>query len=164
MRSHWSSGVTLEQVALGGAVALADDQLKPPAGQVVKRRVVLERPHRVEQRQRRHRREQPDPLVSAARWLSTTVGEEEMNGRSCRSPTPKPSKPSSSASRALSMTSRNRSAVETLRPGDRVRGVHDQRDGDEPHDAALAAAARRVRAGRRPSGASPRWSRSVVPV
>ncbi len=49
----------------------------------------------------------------AAMWLRTTGGEEEMNGRSCRSPTPKPSKPSSSASRAPSMTSRNRAAVET---------------------------------------------------
>ena len=44
-------------------------------------------------------------------WLSTTGGEDEMNGRSCRSPTPKPSKPSSSASRAVSTTSRNRSVV-----------------------------------------------------
>ena len=54
--------------------------------------------------------------VSAAMWLSTTGGEEEMNGRSCRSPTPKPSKPSSSASRALSITSRKRSWVDFCTP------------------------------------------------
>ena len=39
-----------------------------------------------------------------------------MNGRSCRSPTPKPSKPSSSASRALPSTSPNRSAVDFCTP------------------------------------------------
>ena len=45
-------------------------------------------------------------VVRAAMWLSTTGGEEEMNGRSCRSPTPYPSKPSSSARTALSTTAR----------------------------------------------------------
>jgi hypothetical protein len=54
--------------------------------------------------------------VMAAMWLSTTGGEEEMNGRSCRSPTPKPSKPSSSASSALPITSRNRSLVDFCTP------------------------------------------------
>jgi hypothetical protein len=34
-------GRDLEQLALRGAVALADDQLEPPAGQVIQRRVVL---------------------------------------------------------------------------------------------------------------------------
>ncbi len=54
--------------------------------------------------------------VSAAMWLSVTGGDEEMNGRSCRSPTPNPSKPSSSASSALPITSRNRSVVDFCRP------------------------------------------------
>ena len=42
----------------------------------------------------------------------------------------------------------------------RVGGVHDQRDGDEPHEAARVVV---VSPGRR-SGVRPRWSRSVVPV
>ena len=33
--------------------------------------------------------------VSATTWLSTTGGDEEMNGRSRRSPAPKTAKPSS---------------------------------------------------------------------
>jgi hypothetical protein len=51
----------VEQVALGGAVALADDQLEPAAGEVVEGGVVLEGAHRVEQGQRGDRGEQPDP-------------------------------------------------------------------------------------------------------
>jgi hypothetical protein len=48
--------------------------------------------------------------VRAAMLLSTTGGDDEMNGSSWRSPTAKPSKPSCSASTALSTTSRSRSA------------------------------------------------------
>src|ERR1700691_3217436 len=54
--------------------------------------------------------------VRAAMWLSTTDGEDEMKGRSCRSSTPYPSKPSSSASTALSTTSRSRSVVDLTLP------------------------------------------------
>ena len=50
--------------------------------------------------------------VRAAMWLRTTGGDEERKGRSCRSPTPYPSKPSSSAREALSTTSRRRSVVD----------------------------------------------------
>ena len=75
--------------------------------------------------------------VRAAMWLSTTGGEEEMNGRSWRSPTPNPSKPSSSARTALSTTSRNRSVV--LRSaGDRVGQVGDQGDQQELHAGTVA--------------------------
>src|SRR5580704_17827595 len=42
----------------------------------------------------------------------------------------------------------------------RVRGVHDQRDSDEPHEAARVVVVSPARL----SGARPRWSRSVVPV
>src|ERR1035441_2907232 len=55
-------------------------------------------------------------VVRAATWLRTTAGEEEMNGRAFRSPTPNPSKPSSSARSALSRTSRNRSWVDFWPP------------------------------------------------
>lgn len=54
--------------------------------------------------------------VIAAMWLSTTGGEDDRNGRSWRSPTPNPSKPSSSASSALETTSRNRSRVGAAAP------------------------------------------------
>ncbi len=54
-------GGDVEQLPLGGAVALADDQFQPAAGEVVKGGVVLVGPHRVEQAQRRDRGEQPDP-------------------------------------------------------------------------------------------------------
>ena len=150
----------LEQVALRGAVALADDQLKPPAGEVVKRRVVLERPHRVKQRQRRHRREEADP---AGERREVT----EHDGR--RGGDERPLVPFTHPEAVEAQFLGEQGAVDDLTepvrrgdlgPGDGVRGVHDQRDGDEPHEAALATGA----APGRPSGASPRWSRSVVPV
>src|ERR1700730_13906736 len=52
-------------------------------------------------------------------WLSTTGGEDEMKGRSWRSPTPNPSKPSSSANTARRTTSSRRSVVDFRLP---VRG------------------------------------------
>jgi hypothetical protein len=55
-------GGDLEQLALRGAVALADDQLQPAAGEVVQRGVVLVGADRVEQAQRGDRGEQPDPV------------------------------------------------------------------------------------------------------
>ena len=54
--------------------------------------------------------------VRAAMWLRMTGGDDEMNGRSCRSPTPYPSKPNSSARAALSTTDRKRSVVEVCIP------------------------------------------------
>jgi hypothetical protein len=48
----------VEQFGLRRTVALADDEFQPPVGQVVERRVVLERPDRVKQAERRHRGEQ----------------------------------------------------------------------------------------------------------
>src|SRR6266568_2751154 len=50
--------------------------------------------------------------VRAAMWLRTTGGDDEMNGRSCRSPTPYPSNPNSSARTAFSTTSYKRSVVD----------------------------------------------------
>ncbi|MDQ0766886.1 hypothetical protein QF027_009521 [Streptomyces canus] len=55
-------GRDVEQVALGGAVALADDQVETPARQVVEGGVVLVCPDRVQQAERRDGREQADPL------------------------------------------------------------------------------------------------------
>ncbi len=90
--------------------------------------------------------------VRAAMWPSTTVGAEDRNGRSCRSPT---------AEAVEAEFLREQGAVqyfaETLLrglqyAGDRVGPVHDQGDGEELHDAT-----RSVRAW---SGwARPRWSR-----
>src|SRR5262245_47693059 len=54
--------------------------------------------------------------VRAAMWLRTTGGDDEMKGRSCRSPTPYPSNPSSSARTAFSTTSRKRSVVDMWIP------------------------------------------------
>ena len=65
--------------------------------------------------------------VRAAMLLSTTGGDDEMNGSSWRSPTAKPSKPSSSASTALSTTSRSRSAGTLLLTRYGVRMVRNQR-------------------------------------
>src|SRR5580704_13796518 len=49
-------------------------------------------------------------------WLSSTGGAQEMNGRSCRSATPKPWKPSRSARTAPSTTARSRSVGDVTRP------------------------------------------------
>ncbi len=54
-------GGDVEQLLLRRPVALPDDQLEPPVGEVVEGGVVLERPHGVEQRQRRDAGEQADP-------------------------------------------------------------------------------------------------------
>ena len=53
-------GGDVEQLALGGAVALADDQVQAAAGEVVEGGVVLEGAHRVEQAERGDGGEQPD--------------------------------------------------------------------------------------------------------
>jgi hypothetical protein len=51
----------VEQLSLGGAVPLADDQRQPAAGEVVQSGVVLEGTHRVEQAQRGDPGPQLDP-------------------------------------------------------------------------------------------------------
>ena len=53
-------GSDVEELGLGGPVALADDELQPAAGEVVERGVVLEGADRIEQAQGGDRGEQPD--------------------------------------------------------------------------------------------------------
>ena len=150
----------MEQVALGGAVALADDQLEPAAGEVVEGGVVLERADRVQQRQRRDRGEQPDvrgPGGDVAQYHGRGGGNE-------RPFVPLPD-PETVEAEFLGQTRVADHFPEPLLGGFllarvRVRGVHDQRDGDEPHEAARVVVVSPARL----SGARPRWSRSVVPV
>ncbi len=50
-----------EQRVLVRVVSLPDDDVQPSARQLVERRVVLGHPYRIQQRQHRHRGQQPDP-------------------------------------------------------------------------------------------------------
>jgi len=96
--------------------------------------------------------------VSAAMWLSTTG----RRGRQERPLVPL-AHPEAVEPQLLGEQRVVQHLLEALtgglaHPGQRIRGVHDQRDGEEPHDAAtrrIASAGRGVR--------SPRWSRSVPP-
>jgi len=157
-------GRDLEQLALRGAVALADDQLEPPAGQVIQRRVVLVGADRVEQAEGGDGGEQPDPAGQRG-----NVTQHDGRGRGDERPLVPLPHAEAVESELLGELRVADHLGEPVRcrldgAGHRVRRVHDQGDGQEPHDAARAVARDRPRAGPgAASGARPRFSRSVLP-
>jgi hypothetical protein len=141
-------GRDLEQLALRGAVVLADDQVETPVGEVVGGGVVLG-PDRVQQAERRDGRDQPDPLRQGGH-----MAEYDGRGRGDERPLVPLAHTEAVEARLLGHDCVVEHLAEAVvgrlaHAGDGIRVVRDEGDGEELHDAARSSAA---------SGClSPRW-------
>jgi hypothetical protein len=128
-------GRDVEQLALGGTVTLPDDQLKTSAGEVVQGRVVLVGAHRVQQAERGDGREQAD----APRQRGDMAEDDGWRGGDERPlvalPHPEPVEAQLLCEQGVVENLAEAFTGRLPHAGHGVRGVHDQRDGEEFHDA-----------------------------
>ncbi len=134
-------GRDVEQLALRRPVALSDDEVESPSGQVVERGVVLVRAHRIEQAEGGDGGEQPDAGGQGGDMA-------QHDGR--RGGDERPFVPFSDAEAIEAELLGQQRVVDHLPeafggglqdPGHRVRGVDDEGDGQELHDATRSASA-----------------------
>ena len=123
----------MEQPGLCRPVTLADDEFQPATGEMVERRVVLEGAHRIEQAQRRHRGEQPD----GRRPRGDMAQDDRRRRRDERALVPLPDAVPVEA-QLFGEDSVFHYFAQALRgglldPGDGIRDMRDERDGEELH-------------------------------
>jgi hypothetical protein len=123
----------MKQPRLGRPVALADDELQPATGEVVECGVVLEGTHRIQQAQRGHRGKQPD----GGRVRGDVAQDDRRRRRDERALVPLPDAVPVE-SQLLGEDRVLHHVAKALRggfldPGDRIRDMRDERDGQELH-------------------------------